>query len=257
MTAPELPVRLPETMSAREIGAQMAVLRAQFGLSPQEAAERLHLRLRYVVAIEEGRFDDLPGQVFARGYIHNYAEFLGLDAEQVVRLCFSDNAFRKATASNPVMSSYASYASKVPLGKPKPWRSYSAGAVAVLLVLLLAGQLLSRSESPASESSTVNPVPETMLAAVRNMLMPTPGNKDCLLTDDGMLTCFYADETNRMLDAFNRAPFLLAGEIDVSQVELVPLPETPEIDDVIITPAETAPEEMAPAADAALATSND
>ncbi|MBX9725674.1 MAG: helix-turn-helix domain-containing protein, partial [Rickettsiales bacterium] len=44
-----------QNMTPREIGSQMAALREQFGLTPQEVSERLHIRTRYIHAIEEGR----------------------------------------------------------------------------------------------------------------------------------------------------------------------------------------------------------
>ncbi|MFP3345109.1 helix-turn-helix domain-containing protein, partial [Halomonas sp. SIMBA_159] len=48
-------------------------------------ATTLRIRLRYLEAIEDGRFDDLPGSVYAVGFIRTYAEFLNLDTEEMVR----------------------------------------------------------------------------------------------------------------------------------------------------------------------------
>jgi cytoskeleton protein RodZ len=49
-----------------------------------DVAKQLHITATQVAAIEEGRFQDLPGSAFARGYLRNYARLLGLDTEQVL-----------------------------------------------------------------------------------------------------------------------------------------------------------------------------
>jgi hypothetical protein len=41
------------------------------------------IRTRFLEAIEDGRFSDLPGEIYARGFIRNYAAYLGLDADAI------------------------------------------------------------------------------------------------------------------------------------------------------------------------------
>jgi cytoskeleton protein RodZ len=48
-------------------------------------AEVLRVRLFYLEAIEEARYSVLPGNVYAIGFIRTYAEYLGLDSEEVIR----------------------------------------------------------------------------------------------------------------------------------------------------------------------------
>lgn len=40
----------------------------------------------HLVAIEEGRLDDLPGRIYALGFIRSYAEYLGLDGTKILQL---------------------------------------------------------------------------------------------------------------------------------------------------------------------------
>lgn len=89
MRMSQTPVRIPETMTPKEIGAYMGGLREHFKLSLQDVSERLHIRVRYVQAIEQSQIEQLPGKVYARGYVHTYAEFLGLDADQVAAQWFA------------------------------------------------------------------------------------------------------------------------------------------------------------------------
>lgn len=41
------------------------------------------IRHKFLAALEDGDFADLPGDVYARGFLRNYASYLGLDADDV------------------------------------------------------------------------------------------------------------------------------------------------------------------------------
>ena len=51
----------------------------------RDVAKALRIRLPYLEAIEAGRFNDLPGTVYAVGFIRAYARYLGLDQADVLR----------------------------------------------------------------------------------------------------------------------------------------------------------------------------
>ncbi len=58
-------------------------LRSRFEL--RDVAKALRIRLPYLEAIEEGRFNELPGAVYAVGFIRAYARYLGLDQADILR----------------------------------------------------------------------------------------------------------------------------------------------------------------------------
>jgi cytoskeleton protein RodZ len=61
--------------------------RARLGLDRNldQVAAALKIRKVYLVAIEEGRFDDLPGATYAVGFVRAYADYLDLDSEEIVQ----------------------------------------------------------------------------------------------------------------------------------------------------------------------------
>lgn len=215
-----IPQRLPDSMSPPEIGAHMAKLRQQFNLTQQEVSARLHIRPRYVSAIEEGKFELLPGKVYARGYVHTYAEFLGLDPEHVVAQCFTgENAAAVAVPVTPLPRSAPRHH---PARASTPWRSYAILGVAGLVLLLVVTQLTGRNDDAAQQEQAVAPVPEAMLQSVRNLFMPTPTNYDCL-TRNATLECFYADTTTRALMTLDTdMPLHFTGDLDLSTMILLP-----------------------------------
>ena len=50
-----------------------------------EIAEDLRIRYEHLLALEETRFDDLPGPTYVVGFLRSYATYLGLDAEQLIQ----------------------------------------------------------------------------------------------------------------------------------------------------------------------------
>jgi cytoskeleton protein RodZ len=60
-------------------GATLAAARQAHGLSVTDVAEQMRISPRQVAAIESGRYGELPGAVFVRGFVRNYARLLKLD----------------------------------------------------------------------------------------------------------------------------------------------------------------------------------
>ncbi len=67
-------------------GAVLAAERERQGLSRADIAQRLHMSVMQVEALEIGDYERLPRGPFLRGFARNYARALGLDAEAVVGL---------------------------------------------------------------------------------------------------------------------------------------------------------------------------
>jgi transcriptional regulator with XRE-family HTH domain len=53
-------------------------------ISLRDIAERTKISLRYLEAMEEDRFDTLPAPIFAKGFLREYARYVGLSPDEVV-----------------------------------------------------------------------------------------------------------------------------------------------------------------------------
>jgi cytoskeletal protein RodZ len=67
-----------------EIGHILREARENKGLTLEEAQDRTRINVRYLAALEGGRYDALPTSVHARGFLRNYARFLGLDPQPLL-----------------------------------------------------------------------------------------------------------------------------------------------------------------------------
>lgn len=75
-----------ELVRLRELGEFLRRTRESLGLTIEEAVEATKVRGRYLTAIEHGDLRVLPGKVYARGFVRSYAEYLGLDGDEVTNL---------------------------------------------------------------------------------------------------------------------------------------------------------------------------
>ena len=74
--APEAGPTLPERLVAARERKGVDLLRAE---------RETKIRSRYLAALEQGAYADLPGAVYTKGFLRNYALYLGLDPEDVIR----------------------------------------------------------------------------------------------------------------------------------------------------------------------------
>lgn len=73
------------------IGDKLRAERERQNLTIQDIAKGTSIRALYIEAIEKGEYGQLPGTVYAKGFIRNYANFLKIDADVVVRQFMEEN----------------------------------------------------------------------------------------------------------------------------------------------------------------------
>jgi len=74
-----------EQQNATGVGALLKASRLRIGEELRDIAGILKIRHVYLEAIEDGRFEDLPGTTYTLGFVRAYAEHLGLDSGEVIR----------------------------------------------------------------------------------------------------------------------------------------------------------------------------
>lgn len=70
----------------RDIGSTLRQARDRRALPLDTCAEATRIRSKYLIAMEENRFDNLPEPAYARGFLKTYAGFLGLDPGRLLDL---------------------------------------------------------------------------------------------------------------------------------------------------------------------------
>jgi len=70
--------------AASGVGAELARLREERGLALTDVAQQLKFAARQLEALEQERFEALPGGTFVRGMVRAYARLLKVDAEPLL-----------------------------------------------------------------------------------------------------------------------------------------------------------------------------
>lgn len=69
---------------SRRIADELRRTRVAHDLSIEDVAATLRIRVDFIKAMEEDRFDDLPCPAYISGFLRTYANHLGLDGDQLV-----------------------------------------------------------------------------------------------------------------------------------------------------------------------------
>lgn len=97
------------------LGEILQHAREQRGISLEEAERVTHIARRYLAALEAEDFSAFPAPVFGRGFLRNYSQFLGLNANDMLALWPADGV--QAAAQHEPISAEPSTR-----GLRFPWR---------------------------------------------------------------------------------------------------------------------------------------
>ena len=68
------------------VGEILRRARVHYGQSLNDVESALRIRASQLGSLEDGKLDDLPGRVYAIGFVRAYSEYLGLDGDKMVHL---------------------------------------------------------------------------------------------------------------------------------------------------------------------------
>ena len=140
------------------------------------------IRGTYIEAIEQGKYEVLPGEVYAKGFIRNYSKFLNMDGDSLLEQYNSERGFDKPETVEEMLEKNASVvkvkpapAPQAPVQENKQSKLFSSGddykermdksnlsrnimIFLGVIVLFLAGVYIAfsddGSENPAAKSAT-------------------------------------------------------------------------------------------------------
>lgn len=74
-----------QTQDMKNVGDLLRNRRKEMNLSLKEAENATSIRIAYLQALEDGEMQKLISPIYAQGFFKQYASFLGIDGEQIVR----------------------------------------------------------------------------------------------------------------------------------------------------------------------------
>ncbi|NLG68077.1 MAG: helix-turn-helix domain-containing protein, partial [Firmicutes bacterium] len=162
------------------LGAMLREAREARGLSLQAVSERTRIRAPFLEAIEEGRYEELPGPVYTRGFLKLYARAVGLDPARV--LAAWEREAPQAARPEPVESGPPRRERARPWWMPDPLlraieprervRAAVAATLIVVVVAVAGTWLLSTATRPRPSDVARTPGPLEPLPSAET---PEPG----------------------------------------------------------------------------------
>lgn len=70
----------------RTISELLQDTRIEKGLTLDQVVKSTKIKRAYLIAIEDGRYNDLPSESYALGFVKNYASFLGIEKNKAAAL---------------------------------------------------------------------------------------------------------------------------------------------------------------------------
>lgn len=108
-------------------GDQLKREREMRGVSLDEISASTRIAVRFLRAIENEQWDQLPGGVFNRGFVRAVARYLGLDEENIVA------EYALVTEDRPTVPVWTG--TPPPVTSHQPWLSWILAAVLAIAVL--------------------------------------------------------------------------------------------------------------------------
>ncbi|MCB9988949.1 MAG: DUF4115 domain-containing protein [Rhodospirillales bacterium] len=136
------------------VGYILRRTREHYGQTLADVEAILRIRACQLEAIEEGRSEDLPGRVYAIGFVRAYAEYLGLPPDDIVHL-FKIQVAGAGGHRPSLQMPVAASESKIP-GR------YILAASLTALVAIIAGLLMTAGNHEIQPAAGIPPVPQTM-----------------------------------------------------------------------------------------------
>lgn len=119
--------------AAQKAGQILRQARLDKGLELEQVSSSIHVRVAQLRAIEEGDIESLPGMTYALGFVRGYANFLKIDAADVIHKFKSEHGM--AATTRPDLH----FPEPLPEGhRPDPVMIGTAAFFAILLLVLWA-----------------------------------------------------------------------------------------------------------------------
>src|SRR5438093_13633078 len=111
------------------LGEQLRAQRERKGITLEQAAGDTRIREKFLKALEDGDYQALPGPVYTRGFLRNYAEYLDLETDELVMLYHHESGRPAEPLQTRTFKPY----------RPIARRSLVFRPVVLLPVIILAG----------------------------------------------------------------------------------------------------------------------
>ena len=132
----------------------------------REISDNTKIGLRYLEALEDDRFEVLPATIFAKGFLREYAKYVGLDPDEVVNFYLTAEQRYRAERGDDVsgVMPLPTSGTVAPARGPRlEWVLILAAVVALALVVLGVMWVVRRQRADSPPAGQAEPTPATVV----------------------------------------------------------------------------------------------
>lgn len=86
---------IKKSVGTLTLGEKLKKLRGERRISLNEVSRATKIQVKYLEYLEEGAYDKLPVDVYVKGFLRNYSEFLGINEEILIKLYKQERGIQK------------------------------------------------------------------------------------------------------------------------------------------------------------------
>lgn len=158
------------------VGDILQRARVQKNLTLDDLEVAIRVNRAHLVAIEEGRLEDLPGRVYALGFIRAYATYVDLDSEKIIELLKQQSGKKIAPQNISVPDTSISEDFSLP-----------SGTIFFIIFLLFVGVLVFKSyyeDSAYLIGEQIPKVPKDLIDQTTLLSKPDDQNSKAVMIPD-------------------------------------------------------------------------
>lgn len=121
----------------KTVGEIIKDKRIELGISLQEIQKQTKIPQQYLKAIEEDCFEEIPSVTTAKGFVRNYAIFLGLSPENLIAIFRRDD-----TKNNKAIPILPTLSTRLGINRWLWWTPKTTVIMVIALIFLLVGGYL-------------------------------------------------------------------------------------------------------------------
>ena len=132
------------------------------GVPLEEISRITKIHIRFLEALEDNRFDELPGEVFIKGYIRSYANIIGSDVDEMLN-SYEESIGNKLIKKGPNSQSKSTNTAKKYIG-------FVIAGLSILALLFFTKFIILDKNNPTAK--IVKPSSSTLGAATKKETLP-------------------------------------------------------------------------------------
>ena len=103
-----------KSVNSKTLGERLREIRERAGVSVEEIANAIKVNKEYLKKIESDDYENMPSEIYIRGFLRNYSNFLGIEAKDVLKIYEKERGIANNIKKNTKKDQFKKKRVKIP-----------------------------------------------------------------------------------------------------------------------------------------------